>query len=216
LRGSQSAALSVNFGNIRKGGSTSRPSCTHTSQERLAMIVRQCSVLTLLVAVSMTACRLASSRTSVIRSATAEMRSASGLRYGVLTLSRSPAGVRIDGALTGVPAGVHGIHLHEVGRCDPPEFATAGAHLNPAGAEHGFQNPRGPHAGDLPNVTANSAGQMVVDIATIRVTLDADPRVGLFDIDGTALVIHANRDDQRTDPAGNSGARIACGVVMAG
>jgi Cu-Zn family superoxide dismutase len=144
------------------------------------------------------------------------MRSGSGARYGILTLSRSVAGVRIDGALTGMPAGVHGIHFHQVGRCDPPEFTTAGPHLNPAGAAHGLENPRGPHAGDLPNVTANTAGQMVVDIATTRVTMDMDPRVGLFDRDGTALVIHADPDDQRTDPAGNSGARIACGVVRAG
>jgi superoxide dismutase, Cu-Zn family len=187
-----------------------------TSAERLAMIARHCSALALLIAVSVTACRRASSGARVIRSATAEMRSASGVRYGTLTLERSPAGVRIDGALTSVPPGVHGIHFHQVGGCDPPEFATAGAHLNPAGTEHGLQNPRGPHAGDLPNVTANSAGQMVVDIATTRVTLDDDPRVGLFDNDGTALIIHADRDDQRTDPAGNSGARIACGVVRAG
>jgi Cu-Zn family superoxide dismutase len=179
------------------------------------MIARHCSALALVVAVSVTACRPAS-RGSVIRSATAEMRSASGVRHGILTLERSPAGVRIDGALTGVPPGTHGIHFHRVGRCDPPDFETAGAHLNPTGMEHGLQNPRGPHAGDLPNVTANSAGQMVVDIATIRVTLDTDPRVGLFDSDGTALVIHANADDQRTDPSGNSGARIACGVVGGG
>jgi Cu-Zn family superoxide dismutase len=180
------------------------------------MIARHRATLALLVAaVSAVACRPAS-RTPAIRSATAEMRSASGVRYGILTLGRSPAGVRIDGALTGVPPGVHGIHFHQVGRCDPPEFETAGAHLNPTGAEHGLQNPRGPHAGDLPNVAANSAGQMVVDVATIRVTLDADPRAGLFDSDGTAVVIHANADDQRTDPSGNSGARIACGVVQGG
>jgi Cu-Zn family superoxide dismutase len=179
------------------------------------MIARHCSALALVVAVSVIACRPAS-RGPVIRSATAEMRSASGVRHGILTLERSPAGVRIDGALTGVAPGTHGIHFHQVGQCDPPDFETAGAHVNPAGMEHGLQNPRGPHAGDLPNVTANSAGQMVVDIATIRVTLDADPRVGLFDSDGTALVIHANADDQRTDPSGNSGARIACGVVRGG
>jgi Cu-Zn family superoxide dismutase len=179
------------------------------------MIARHCSALALIIAVSVTACRPAS-RGSVVRSATAEMRSASGVRHGVLTLERSPAGVRIDGALTGVPPGVHGIHFHQVGRCDPPDFETAGVHLNPAGTQHGLQNPRGPHAGDLPNVTANTAGQMVVDIATARVTLDADPRVGLFDRDSTALVIHANADDQRTDPSGNSGARIACGVVHRG
>jgi Cu-Zn family superoxide dismutase len=180
------------------------------------MTARSCAVFALLVAVSGTACRRPASGTPVIRSATAEMRSASGARHGILTLERSAAGVRIDGALTGVPPGVHGIHFHEVGQCDSPDFATAGAHLNPAGAAHGLENPRGPHAGDLPNVTANDAGQMIVDLATIRVTLDDAPGTGLFDNDGTSLVIHAARDDQRTDPAGNSGARIACGIVKAG
>ena len=179
------------------------------------MAAPHCRALALLAALSLSACRPAS-RVPTVRSATAEMRTTSGQRYGVLTLERSAAGVRIDGALTGVPPGTHGIHFHQVGQCDPPDFATAGPHLNPTGAEHGLENPRGRHAGDLPNVTANAAGQMIVDISTPRVTLDSDPRVGLFDTDGTALVIHANADDQRTDPAGNSGARIACGVVRPG
>jgi superoxide dismutase, Cu-Zn family len=158
----------------------------------------------------------ASSRQPTVRSATAEMRSASGVSYGTLTLERNAAGVRISGALTGVPVGVHGIHFHQTGRCDAPDFATAGPHLNPAHTAHGLENPRGPHAGDLPNVVANEAGQMVVDIATPRVILGSGVPTGLFDSDGTAIVLHANADDQRTDPAGNSGARIACGVVTAG
>jgi superoxide dismutase, Cu-Zn family len=141
------------------------------------------------------------------------MRSASGVRHGTLTLEPTAAGVRISGALTDLPPGAHGIHFHQVGRCDAPAFATAGAHVNPTGAEHGLENPRGPHAGDLPNVFANAAGQMVVDVATPRVTLSSDRPSGVFDADGTALVIHADRDDQRTDPAGNSGGRIACGVI---
>jgi Cu-Zn family superoxide dismutase len=141
------------------------------------------------------------------------MRSASGVRFGTLTLSHGVAGVRIDGALTGVPAGVHGIHFHQVGRCDGPDFASAGPHYNPNGAEHGLDNPRGPHAGDLPNVMANANGQMIVDMATSRVTLTSTGSLALFDADGTALVIHADPDDQRTDPAGSSGERIACGVI---
>lgn len=180
------------------------------------IIARHGSAIILLAAAAAASCHRSVRRVPVIRSATAEMRSASGVRYGTLTLERSAAGVRIAGALTGVPPGVHGIHFHQVGRCDAPDFATAGAHLNPAHAAHGLENPRGPHAGDLPNVAANAAGQMLLDIATSRVTLDTDARAGLFDTDGTALVIHADRDDQRTDPAGNSGARIACGVVTAG
>jgi Cu-Zn family superoxide dismutase len=179
----------------------------------LAMIARHYGGFLLLVTLAAACRQSASSRAGVIRSATAEMRAASGVRHGTLTLETTPAGVRISGALTGLPAGRHGVHFHQVGRCDAPDFASAGAHVNPAGAQHGLENPRGPHAGDLPNVAANAAGQMVVDIATPRVALSPDQPIGVFDADGTALVIHAERDDQRTDPAGNSGERIACGVI---
>jgi Cu-Zn family superoxide dismutase len=177
------------------------------------MITRHYDGVVLLVTLAAACHQSASSRAGVVRWATAEMHSASGARHGTLTLETTAAGVRISGALTGLPAGTHGIHFHQVGRCEAPNFATAGAHLNPAGAQHGLQNPRGPHAGDLPNELANAAGQMVVDIASPRVTLSADRPNGLFDMDGTALVIHADPDDQRTDPAGNSGERIACGVI---
>jgi Cu-Zn family superoxide dismutase len=141
------------------------------------------------------------------------MRSASGASLGTLALSPSSAGVRITGNLTGLPPGVHGIHLHQVGRCDAPDFSSAGAHLNPAAARHGLENPEGPHAGDLPNVIVDDAGRAVIDLTSPRVTLDnAAPR-GVFDADGTAIVVHAAADDQRTDPSGNSGARIACGIL---
>jgi superoxide dismutase, Cu-Zn family len=177
------------------------------------MTRRRRSALALLAAAAAAACQYSANRPPSIRSATAEMRSGTGARHGTLVLEHTVAGLRISGALTGLPAGIHGMHFHQVGRCDAPNFATAGPHLNPAGAMHGLDNPRGPHAGDLPNEAANDAGQMVVDVATPRVTLGSHPTTSLFDADGTALVIHADRDDQRTDPAGNSGERIACGVV---
>jgi Cu-Zn family superoxide dismutase len=177
------------------------------------MTARHLGILALAVAFGAGCQRASSSGAREIRSAIAEMRSASGVRFGTLTLSPGVAGVRIDGALVGVPAGVHGIHFHQVGRCDGPDFTSAGPHLNPSGAEHGLDNPRGPHAGDLPNVTANTNGQMIVDMATSRVRLSSVGSGSLFDGDGTALVIHADADDQRTDPAGNSGERIACGVI---
>jgi superoxide dismutase, Cu-Zn family len=178
------------------------------------MIRRQRSMFALLgAAVAAAACQYSANRPPSIRSATAEIRSATGARHGTLVLEHTAAGLRISGALTGLPAGIHGMHFHQVGRCDAPDFTSAGPHLNPAGAAHGLDNPRGPHAGDLPNEVANEAGQMVVDVATPRVTLAPQPATGLLDADGTALVIHANRDDQRTDPAGNSGERIACGVI---
>jgi superoxide dismutase, Cu-Zn family len=143
----------------------------------------------------------------------ATIRNASGATLGVLLLEPTSKGVHITGTLTGLPAGTHGIHLHTVGLCDPAAFSTAGGHFNPSSAHHGLENPAGPHAGDLPNITVNPNGVVAVDLTTPRVTLGATAPTGVFDSDGTAIVIHTGPDDQRTDPAGNSGARIACGVV---
>lgn len=121
--------------------------------------------------------------------------------------------VRLVVESTGLPAGTHGTHLHAVGKCDAPQFTTAGAHLNPASRQHGTMNPAGPHLGDLPNLTvgADGRGRMEARVAG-TLTAGAAP---LFDADGTALVVHASADDMRTDPSGNSGARIACGVLAA-
>jgi Cu-Zn family superoxide dismutase len=144
----------------------------------------------------------------------ATVRNASGTTLGVLLLEPTSSGVHITGTLTGLSTGVHGIHLHGVGKCDPSDFSTAGAHFNPAAKHHGLENPAGPHAGDLQNITVNPNGEAVVDLTTARVALSATAPNGVFDADGTAVVIHVGPDDQRTDPAGNSGARIACGVVV--
>jgi Cu-Zn family superoxide dismutase len=144
------------------------------------------------------------------------MRSTSGASLGRLTLNPAGAGVRIAGTLTGVPSGPHGIHFHQVGLCERPDFESASAHVNPTNALHGLENPLGPHAGDLPNISANAAGQVVIDLTSMRVSFDAGLPGWLFDADGTALVIHQNADDQRSDPTGNSGARIACGVIERG
>jgi len=167
----------------------------------------------LLLALAPIACRTAA-RTPSDGTGSAIVRSSAGTSLGTLRLDRAGAGVRVMGTLSGLPPGTHGIHFHDVGRCDPPDFASAGAHLNPTGALHGLENPLGPHAGDLPNLTVNAAGEAVVDLTTARVTLDAEAQRGLFTGDGTAIVVHANADDQRTDPSGNSGDRIACGVVQ--
>jgi Cu-Zn family superoxide dismutase len=107
--------------------------------------------------------------------------------------------------------GVHGVHLHMVGSCEAPDFESAGAHLNPEGREHGTQNPAGAHLGDLPNVTIGRSGA-----GTVSVTLPGSRDAvlsRLFDADGTAVVVHASPDDYRSDPSGNSGARVACGVL---
>ncbi len=121
--------------------------------------------------------------------------------------------VRLVVESTGLPAGTHGTHLHAVGRCDAPQFTTAGAHLNPTNRQHGLRNPQGPHLGDMPNLTVGGNGQGRLE-TIVRGSLTPG-RAPLFDVDGTSLVVHANADDQVTDPSGNSGGRIACGVLAA-
>lgn len=124
--------------------------------------------------------------------------------------------VHVDIATITLPAGTHGIHFHDVGKCESgaTAFSTAGGHYNPMGMEHGLQNPKGPHAGDNPNIVIPAGGVGRVSFTTNRVTLTPGPTT-LFDADGSALIIHANADDQVTNPSGNSGGRIACGVVSA-
>ena len=141
----------------------------------------------------------------------ATLRLANGLPGGTAQLLASGAQVNISIAVVGMTPGVHGVHLHTTGSCDAPDFASAGAHLNPGGHQHGANNPAGAHLGDLPNITVGSAGS-----GTASVTLagtSEEVLAQLFDGDGTAVVVHANADDYRTDPSGNSGGRIACGVL---
>ena len=145
--------------------------------------------------------------------ARATVRAPSGALMGVLGLVQTENGVHITGTLHALAPGAHGIHLHGVGSCGAADFTSAGPHFNPGAAHHGLENPEGPHAGDLPNITASSSGDATVDLTTPRVTLDAASPTGVFDVDGTAIVVHAGPDDQHSDPAGNSGARVACGVL---
>ena len=123
--------------------------------------------------------------------------------------------LHLDVQVAGLAPGRHGVHLHAIGQCVGPAFASAGGHHNPLGAEHGLDNPAGAHAGDLPNLTVNGVGRGHLDAVSHHATLSAGP-VSLFDADGSAIVIHANEDDQVTNPTGNSGPRIACGVIEAG
>ena len=108
--------------------------------------------------------------------------------------------------------GFHGLHIHAVGLCEPPEFTSAGAHLNPSNKQHGRLNPAGPHVGDLPNLVVAASGEGGIDVTTKAFTLSPSP-VTLLGDKGTSLVVHANADDEKTDPTGNSGGRIACGVI---
>jgi superoxide dismutase, Cu-Zn family len=146
--------------------------------------------------------------------ARAVMRDSAGRELGVLTLTTTPGGVTIEGRLTGVAPGEHGIHVHTVGRCDPP-FESAGGHWNPTNRHHGEQNPAGgPHVGDLLNVTVPANGIVEISQTTHGGSLHGDVR--LMDADGAAVVLHGGADDYRSDPSGNSGPRIACGVVEGG
>ena len=144
--------------------------------------------------------------------ATASIQDAAGRQLGTLTLTETAQGIEIAGRLMGLVPGEHAIHLHTTGRCEPP-FESAGGHWNPANRAHGTANPQGPHAGDAPNVTVAADSSLAVQVATPSGTLRGT--LPLLDDDGAAVVIHAGPDDYRTDPSGNSGDRIACGVVTA-
>jgi superoxide dismutase, Cu-Zn family len=142
---------------------------------------------------------------------------ASGSEIGSIHLTQDAQGiVHVNVQVQGLSAGLHGIHIHAVGSCTAPSFASAGGHYNPFVRQHGLENPNGPHAGDLPNLIVDADGHGRLQAKTDRVTLS--PGAGtLFDGDGSAFIIHANPDDQVTDIGnGGSGPRIACAVVVAG
>jgi Cu-Zn family superoxide dismutase len=138
---------------------------------------------------------------------------AQGQKIGAATVHPSDRGVRIDVAISQLPPGTHGIHIHAVGKCEGPAFASAGAHFNPASKKHGKDNPEGPHAGDLMNIEVGADGTGKASLSDPNVTLGDGPS-SLFHEGGTALLIHEKADDYKTDPSGNSGARIACGVIQ--
>ena len=143
--------------------------------------------------------------------ARAEIRNAAGDRVATATAA-DEGGLRVRVEAAGMAAGTYGVHVHAVGRCDPPDFASAGSHWNPTTRQHGRLNPMGPHFGDLPNLEVGADGRGIVELSIPGAAL----RLGgqpVLDADGAAVVIHANPDDYRTDPSGNSGARIACGVL---
>jgi len=147
--------------------------------------------------------------------ASAALADASGRGVGEARFQETPHGVLLTLELRNATPGVHGLHIHQVGRCDAPMFESAGAHFNPDRRAHGFLNPEGPHAGDLPNLFVPASTELSVDYLIPNVTLENGPR-SLIDADGSALMMHEGKDDYRTDPAGDAGDRLACGVITGG
>jgi Cu-Zn family superoxide dismutase len=162
----------------------------------------------MLAAIALSACSTEGSSTT--ERADVPMRDAAGRDLGTLTLAPHEGGLMLTGRVQGLPPGTHGIHVHATGRCEPP-FESAGGHWNPTSRQHGTQNPAGPHHGDMPNLVVADDGSAAVNVMTAGGTLGGEG--ALLDGDGASVVIHAGADDYRTDPSGNSGDRIACGVV---
>lgn len=153
-----------------------------------------------------------SAATLPAQTAKADLADAQGKSAGTAELTQTPEGVRIALTVSGLAPGQHAFHVHNVGKCEGPDFKSAGAHFNPYSKKHGLKNPDGPHAGDMENIDVGQGGTGKAEVVNKQVTLGEGPN-SLFHEGGTAIVIHASPDDGVTDPAGNAGARIACGVI---
>jgi Cu-Zn family superoxide dismutase len=144
--------------------------------------------------------------------AKAMLKDAKGEDMGSVSLTQTSAGVLLQLSLKGVPAGEHAFHIHAVGKCEPPGFDSAGAHFNPGNAHHGMMSGPG-HAGDMLNLHVPASGALDLEVLNAAITLDKDKPNSVFHPGGTAIVIHAGKDDYLSDPAGNAGGRIICGVI---
>lgn len=152
---------------------------------------------------------------SATASATATLKDAAGKEVGSARLVQQEDGIALTVSAKGLTPGAHGTHVHMTGTCEALDFKSAGGHWNPTDAHHGLENPQGHHAGDLPNMTVQPDGTGELSFSIAGARLSGDGNV-LLDADGAAIVIHAGPDDMKSDPAGNSGGRVACGVIEAG
>ncbi len=164
-----------------------------------------------IVAVLLACISLVAGAATAQQKASADLMDAAGKKVGEAILEQRGGSVQISVTFRGLPPGPHAFHIHEVGKCDPP-FESAGGHFNPTGKQHGKDNPAGPHGGDLPNLEVPSSGGVKFEVTVKDLSLDAGP-AGLLDADGAALIVHEGADDYKSDPAGNSGKRLACGVI---
>ncbi|KEQ54480.1 superoxide dismutase family protein [Sphingobium chlorophenolicum] len=177
-------------------------------------------IMALPMAVMASGCATGSSADAPVANATAPVAHArllagDGSARGEATVTQATDGLHVLVRAQGLTPGMHAVHVHTVGSCTPPDFASAGGHWNPTGHKHGRDNPDGMHMGDMPNMIAGAdgVGEMEYVIPGGTVSAGATP---LLDSDGAAVVIHAQADDNKTDPAGNAGGRVACGVLSAG
>ncbi|ART77819.1 superoxide dismutase family protein [Sutcliffiella horikoshii] len=163
--------------------------------------------LTFLICFILTGCM-----ESKITALDVEIFNGTGDSLGVAKVSEDPNGVKIELNLEGLPPGEHAVHIHETGLCDAPDFKTAGNHFNPDDKQHGLMHPEGAHVGDLPNIIVEDDGTVIAELMAPQATLE-EGKTSLFGKDGTAIIITENIDDGMTQPAGDSGERIACGVI---
>jgi Cu-Zn family superoxide dismutase len=147
------------------------------------------------------------------QTAMASLKDASGKGVGQVQFRQTAHGVLLKLTVKGLPAGEHAFHVHAVGKCEPP-FTSAGPHFNPTSHKHGMEAADGPHAGDMPNLYIPENGELVVEVANPMISLVKGQPNSVFDADGSTIIIHAGADDYKTDPAGNSGDRIACGIIV--
>ena len=174
----------------------------------------QCKIYGWLLSAGLLAVSAAAQNPQPVKQIKVKLTTSQGQPAGTAVFKQEKDGVRVKVSLENIPFGEHGVHIHQNPSCDPPDFKSAGAHFNPTGKQHGFQNPMGHHAGDTPtNVSVGEDHMGSASWLLTDVTLEPGAPNSLLSNGGTSIVVHEHADDMKTDPSGNSGNRIACGVI---